>query len=526
MFNPKASNSHRRAPQGRWLATLAIGSILTGLALCVLLLATDRGHHAAQRFSALFQRGSARVEQREKIVEREITRDVVREVPVPANHGQSTTAGTSYDTRQLYNGIRLEAKLDKHAGGPASRERLAEESYAVALTLKVRVPKPVASLEGLGEVQAGLPSMLPGLAAMMPTAKVSEYYTRLYANKEARLQRDLYELNKLLSRHNYFDCETILELRHPQSGRNVLLLQAEMDVVSDGSDGDRLAVMPAEIVDSTFYQPTTSYGWPKKSTVPNPLVAGFEKRLKAAKEEYAVKGLAPERNRQLKATIDNCTATIADLKRRSFLIAEYDPFMVLPVFVLTDQAATGYAARVGDYAVIIHDGKAYPAIVGDAGPDFKVGEASLRIGKEIDARTNAYRRPINDLKATYLVFPGTAEATKDAPDLAHWRTRCDALLTEIGGLSPEVTLYSWVDILKQRAEEEARRKAEEEAKRKAEEEAKKKAAEEAKRKADEEAKRKAEEEARKKAEEEAKSTTTDPAQPSPADAGTGKIPSP
>ena len=47
------------------------------------------------------------------------------------------------------------------------------------------------------------------------------------------------------------------------SGRGVFLLQAEMDVVSDGSDGDRLPVMPEEIVTSTNYQPFTSYGWRK-----------------------------------------------------------------------------------------------------------------------------------------------------------------------------------------------------------------------------------------------------------------------
>ena len=510
-----ASNLHRRASQGRWLATLAIGSVVTAVALGALLLTTGRGHRAAERFAGLFHRESVRVEEREIIVEREVTRDVVREVPVPANNGQSTTAGTSYDARQLYNGIRLAAKLDKQEGGPASRERVAEESYAVELTLKVRAPKPVTSLDGLGAVQPGLPSMLPRLTAMLPTAKVSEYYTKLYANKEARLQRDLLELNKLLSRHNYYDCETILELRHPQSGRNVLLLQAEMDVVSDGSDGDRLATMPQDIVDSAYYQPTTSYGWPKKSSVPNPLIAGLEKRLKTAKEEYAVKDLSAERNKQLKGTMDHCTTTIADLKRRSFLIAEYDPFMVLPVFVLTDQSATGYAARVGDYAVILHEGKAYPAIVGDAGPDFKVGEASLRIGKQIDPRTNPYRRPINDLKATYLVFPGTAEPTKDAPDLALWRSRCEALLTEIGGLAPDTTLHTWVDILKQRAEEEARRKAEEEAKRKAEEEARKKAEAEAKAKAEEEAKRKAEEEARKNAAPDAPKASDPAAQPVP-----------
>ena len=481
---------HGRPPRGRWLALLALGSLASAVLLGLLVLSTGRGTRALERLAKSFRKTEVKIE--EKVVEREVTREVTREVEVPVGGGQDNgRAGDSYDARTLYNGIRLKAKVDKQPGGAASKERVDEESYAVSLTLSVRAPKPVTTLEGLTATENSLPSVLPGLAAMMPEAKVSPYFEKLYANKEARLQRDLYELNRLLSRHNYFDCETFLELKHPESGRKVLLLQAEMDVVSDGSDGDRLPEMPKEIVESAFYQPTTSYGWPKKTDVPNPLIAGIEKRLKKAKEEYAIRGLSAQRNRELKATIDHSTAVIADLKRRSFLIAEYDPFIVLPVFVITDRAATDYAARVGDYAVVIHNGRAYPAILGDAGPDFKVGEASLRIGKEIDSRTNPYRRPVNDLKATYLVFPGTAESVKSAPDLAAMHARCLSLLGEIGGLGEGTKLHVWDDILaRMAAEREAKRKAEEEAKRKAEEEARLKAEAE-KQRAEEEAKRKA-----------------------------------
>lgn len=70
-------------------------------------------------------------------------------------------------------------------------------------------------------------------------------------------------LQELLSKHNFYDLETILHLRDPATNRRVFLMQSEMDVVSDGSDGDRLATMPAEIVESTNYQPFTSYGWKK-----------------------------------------------------------------------------------------------------------------------------------------------------------------------------------------------------------------------------------------------------------------------
>ncbi len=493
-----AAFSQRSSSRVRWLVMLAIGSLATAFALALLLLSTGRGTRALDRVAKAFGTKEKVVEERiverEVEVEKEVTREV--EVPVAAKTGNDG-AGTSYDARVLYNGIRLEAKVDREEGGAASRERTTEESYGVSLTLKVRSPKPVTTLAGLESVQAGLPSILPGLASMMPEAKVSPYYEQLYANKEDRLRRDLLQLNRILSRHNYYDCETILELKHPTSGRRALLLQAEMDVVSDGSDGDRLPEMPKEIVDSAFYQPTTSYGWAKKSTTPNPLIAGLEQRLKKAKEEYAVRGLSAERNRELKSTIDDCTRIITDLKLRSYLIAEYDPFMVLPVFVLTDRGATDYAARVGDFAAIIHQGKIYPAIVGDAGPNFKAGEASLRIGLEIDDRTNPYRRPVNDLKVTYLVFPGTADEVKGPPNLTHWHSRCQALLDEIGGLGQGTTLHVWEDILKRMADErEAKRKAEEEAKRKAEEEARLKAEAEARRKAEEEAKKKAEEAAK------------------------------
>ncbi|MFM7180575.1 MAG: glycoside hydrolase family 75 protein [Verrucomicrobiales bacterium] len=481
---------HGVPPRGRWLVLLALGSVASAVLLGMIALSTGRGTRALEKIAKAFRKTEVKIE--ERVVDREVTREVTREVEVPVGGTQGNDrAGDSYDARTLYNGIRLKAIVDKQQGGAASKERVDEDSFAVSLTLSVRAPKPVTTLERLTATENSLPTILPGLADMMTQAKVSPYFEKLYANKEARLQRDLYELNRLLSRHNYFDCETFLELKHPESGRKVLLLQAEMDVVSDGSDGDRLPEMPKEIVESAFYQPTTSYGWPKKTDVANPLIAGIENRLKKAKEEYAVKGLSAERNRELKSSIDTATATIADLKRRSFLIAEYDPFMVLPVFIITDRSATDYAARVGDYAVIIHNGRVFPAILGDAGPDFKVGEASLRIGKEIDSRTNPYRRPINDLKATYLVFPGTAEEVKTAPDLAAMHARCLALLGEIGGLGEGTKLHVWEDILaRMAAEREAKRKAEEEAKRKAEEEARLKAEAE-KLRAEEEAKRKA-----------------------------------
>jgi len=103
-----------------------------------------------------------------------------------------------------------------------------------------------------------------------------------------------------------------------------------------------------------------------------------------------------------------------------------------------------YAAQVGDYAVVIYKGKIYPTIVGDAGPSFKTGEASLRIAKQLNARAGIYSRPVSDLTVTYLVFPGTAEKPKQ-PDYEEWKKRCETLLTEIGGLGEGKSLFTWKD---------------------------------------------------------------------------------
>ena len=80
-----------------------------------------------------------------------------------------------------------------------------------------------------------LPDILPGLASMMETAEVSKFYHLLYQLKTQRVQRYLTRLKRVPSRHNFFDCETVLELTHPESEQRVLLMQGDMDVVSDGS---------------------------------------------------------------------------------------------------------------------------------------------------------------------------------------------------------------------------------------------------------------------------------------------------
>mgnify|MGYP003694724771 CR=1 FL=1 len=91
--------------------------------------------------------------------------------------------------------------------------------------------------------------------------------------------------------------------------------------------------------------------------------------------------------------------------------------------------------KLGDYALVIFGNSIYPALVGDVGPNDKVGEASLRIAKEINTLSTPYNRPVSDLKVTYLIFPDTADKPFGPPDLEKLQARCETLVKEIGGAS-------------------------------------------------------------------------------------------
>ena len=354
------------------------------------------------------------------------------------------TLGSVTDVRKLRSGIPFKTEVKMEKGGIASRERVDEDSYTASYQLTLRIPAPAKTMAELDTSNPKLSKMLPGLPALIEKAEVSGWFHKLYDNKAARVRRDANTLNELLTKHNIYDCETMLQFRSP-GGRRVFFIQAEMDVVSDGSDGDRLPEMPDSIVNSTYYQPFTSYGWPKQTKTPNPMVAGWEKRLAGGQKELADKSTTAERKAWLKDRLAYLKRGIADLKGRSFLIAEYDPFIVISVDMLT--SSDPYAPKVGDYAVVLHGEKLYPAIVGDGGPTFKVGEASLRMAKELNPNASPYSRPVSDLKVSYLVFPGSREAKKGPPDYEKWRQRCHELVGEIGGLGEGYQLHQWQDTL-------------------------------------------------------------------------------
>ncbi|MDP9097374.1 MAG: glycoside hydrolase family 75 protein [Verrucomicrobiota bacterium] len=363
--------------------------------------------------------------------------EVPEKTPTPAPSPKVPVIAGKLDTARLFSGITVHAAVEPTPGGAASDERADPQSYVLELKLHARVPTPNATIEDLAKVSPDLPRLLPGLAAMITPDSVSPFFKELYDTKLRILKESLVRLDQLLSRHNFYDCQTVLNLRHPESKRRAVLLQSDMDVDADGSDSDRL---PAGSGQSANFKPVTSYRWPKKSQIPNSYLGPAEERLKRYETELAAKGTAPDRKKDLKAGIASARDEIETLKKYSFLIGATDPYIVLP-------SGLGKAdgGKVGDYVLVIFRDRIFPAIVGDIGPSDKAGEASLRIAKEINTAATAYNRPVSDLKVTYLVFPGTAETPFGPPDLEKLFARSDVLVKEIGGAT--VPLHHWENII-------------------------------------------------------------------------------
>lgn len=399
---------------------------------------------------------------REIEVPTEVVKEVVREVEVikevpapPPPLPEDYIPRKDVDVATLFNGITINSTLVTEQGTYANLERLDPKAYQAEFQLTIRVPKANQSVSELARINKHLPAMLPDLKAMVETSKVSGFYHKLYENKTNAVKRDITRLNKALDRHNFFDCETILELTHPTSKRRALMIQSEMDVVADGSDGDRMATLDDYIWMSDYYQPFTSYGWAKRTKTPNPLLARWEERLKKAKEEYAIKGLSAERNAYLRSTIHQVDLEIKDMKARSSLIAEKDPFIVISLLFRGYSDSNKHTPHIGDYAAVLYEDKIYPAICGDYGPTLKMGEASLFVAKTVNEKATPYRRPESDLKVTYVIFPGTAEKPYGPPNLEKWYAKVGEYLTDLGGIGSGYALHQWEDPFKKEEPEPA-----------------------------------------------------------------------
>ncbi|HEY2614251.1 MAG TPA: glycoside hydrolase family 75 protein [Chthoniobacterales bacterium] len=370
-------------------------------------------------------------------LEAPIELEIPEKTPAPSAPPKPPVISGRLDTSRLFSGITVHAAVEPTPGGAASDERIDPQSYVLDLKLHARVPAPNTTIEELAKVSPELPRLLPGLAAMVTSDSVSPLFKELYDTKLKSLRENLVRLDQLLSRHNFYDCQTVLQLRHPESHRRAILLQADMDVDADGSDSDRL---PGGAGISANFKPFTSFKWPKKSPIPNSYLEPTQEKLKRYEAELAIKTTPPERKRELKSAIATLRDEIETLKKFSFLIGATDPYIVLPSsFPKAD------GGKVGDYAIVIFGDRIFPAIVGDIGPPDKTGEASLRIAKEINALATPNNRPVSDLKVTYLIFPATADPPFGPPDLEKLQARCEALVKEIGGAG--VPLHHWENII-------------------------------------------------------------------------------
>ncbi len=360
--------------------------------------------------------------------------------PAPTPLPQTFIPYSRMETAKLFNGFDLHATVSSSQGDIAVLERRVPEAYVLNLDVSVRVPEAAHTLEQLQTSDPRLSELLPGLLAALPQAKVSSFYHALYELKVNSLDHNLSRLELLLSRHNFFDCNTILEITSQPSNRKVLLIQSDMDVNADGSDSDRNVVVDGS---SLNFQPFTSYRWLKRTPIPSQFIPERESKLKQWQTELADRTTTSERRRVLQEQISGLNREIADLKKYSFLISKTDPFIVLPGFMLREPKMA-FAPKLGDYAVVLYRGVFYPALLGDVGPSYKMGEASLRIASELDPRVSAYNRPETDLDITYLVFPGSGDSPPGPPDLKRLHERCAQLLQDIGGATGR--LWDWPDI--------------------------------------------------------------------------------
>ena len=347
------------------------------------------------------------------------------------------------ETAKLYNGVQVHATLDSAPGTTATAEHDTLSSYALELTLKVKVPRANIDLASLSKLNPALPQLLPGLGALLPKAGVAPAYEALYSRKLNLLQHDLVRLDLLISRHNFFDCETILELQNSATKRAAVLLQADMDVDTDGSDPDRL---PAVDGNSSTFQPMTSYRWPKRTPLINPFLPGRQARVHALELELTQARAAKAgavRLQTLREAIGSAKYEVAQLKANSFLMAETDPFVVISPTMMEGSSAV-FTSHIGDYCAVIVGDVIYPAIIGDLGPSYKVGEASYRVARQVNPAAGADVRAVTPLKATYLFFPNSADKPFGPPNLDQWHARVDALLKELGGYNGK--LWAWAEL--------------------------------------------------------------------------------
>lgn len=344
--------------------------------------------------------------------------------PFPPALPERVEPGQYDHISKMTPGLNVLSSVQFEQGSTASQDRKALAAYQVRVALNLRLPQP-ADGETLKYANPRLPELFSRYDDLMAGAKVSQWYQALYLHKQNRIRKEAATLARLLDRHNYYDTDTILEIEAPETGRKVLWVQADMDVVSDGSDGDRLPDMPEKVKNSDHYQPMTSYRWRKLGTTPNPLLPHWEERVaKLSKDKKANA-----------ADLQHARNVVHDLKKYSFLLAEYDSFIVVPL-TFKNGGNEAYRPQLGDYAAVVVGDRVFPAIVGDFGPRFKAGEASLRLARLINPKATPFARPVSDLGVSYVIFPHSKEPENGPINYERLNSRVQELLQEMGGLTP------------------------------------------------------------------------------------------
>ncbi|MBP3498538.1 MAG: glycoside hydrolase family 75 protein [Akkermansia sp.] len=344
--------------------------------------------------------------------------------PFPPALPERVEPGQYDHISKMTPGLNVLSSVQFEPGSTASQDRKALASYQVRVALNLRLPK-AADGESLKLANPKLPELFAKYNEFMSKAKVSQWYQALYLHKQNRIRKEASTLARLLDRHNYYDTDTILEIEAPETGRKVLWVQADMDVVSDGSDGDRLPDMPAKVKNSDHYQPMTSYRWRKLGTNPNPLLPHWEERVTRLSKDKKANA----------AALQHAKNVVHDLKKYSFLLAEYDSFIVVPL-TFKNGGNESYRPQLGDYAAVVVGDRVFPAIVGDFGPRFKAGEGSLRLARLINPKATPFARPVSDLGVSYVIFPHSREPENGPINYERLNTRVQELLQEMGGLTP------------------------------------------------------------------------------------------
>ncbi|MGJ8634481.1 MAG: glycoside hydrolase family 75 protein [Luteolibacter sp.] len=319
-------------------------------------------------------------------------------------------------------------------------------------TISIKRPEAVSDFRTLLELNSKLPVALADIESLVERGTVSKRFDLLFDEKAKHIKRQ--KTLDALSNYNYYDCATIMDLVHPETGRRALLIQAGMDVVTDGSDPDRAGDLEDYhgALSSNWFQPYTGYVW-GRSKNKNPFANYYDDRIS---ELVSLKAEVDQRNQELptrawRMVSEVYQEEINHLSRvkkdnswglsnnpRS-VVAALDPIIVLPRNWFGKNASISH----GDYALVVYGDRVFPTMVAEAGPTYKIGEASLRLAREINKNASGTQRAVDAFSVTYVVFPGTRKATRSEPDVLEINAKVRSLIDEIGGLGDAGKFEAW-----------------------------------------------------------------------------------